>query len=303
MGKISKSMGLSGGGKMNIIKNKKTFFIISLAIILAGVVMFFVNGLNYGIDFTGGTLIQINAGKFISVEEAREIVEEFDPNMSIIHGGVDKEELIIKSTLDLSNSDITSITDKFIEKYDIDKNSFLSEKIGPTMGKEIQNKAFLSISIATIVMLAYISFRFEFKFGLAAIIALIHDVLVTISVYAIFKLPVNSSFIAAILTIVGYSINDTIVIFDRIREEMRLNPRENFENIVNNSIRHSLRRTINTTVTTVVAVLILYILGVEDIKVLALPLLVGMLAGTYSSIFIAPNIWYDLKNHKTKTAN
>ena len=303
MGKISKSMGLSGGGKMNIIKNKKTFFIISLAIILAGVVMFFVNGLNYGIDFTGGTLIQINAGKFISVEEAREIVEEFDPNMSIIHGGVDKEELIIKSTLDLSNSDITSITDKFIEKYDIDKNSFLSEKIGPTMGKEIQNKAFLSITIATIAMLGYISFRFEFKFGLAAIIALIHDVLVTISVYAIFKLPVNSSFIAAILTIVGYSINDTIVIFDRIREEMRLNPRENFENIVNNSIKHSLRRTINTTITTILAVLILYILGVEDIKVLALPLLLGMLAGTYSSIFIAPTIWYDLKNHKTKTAN
>lgn len=302
MGRTSKSMEHSGGDNMNIVNKRRIFLMVSLLMILAGVIMFFINGLNYGIDFTGGTLIQINAGQFIPVDEAREIVEKFDPNMSIIHGGNEKEELIIKSTLDLSNNDITSITEAFEEKYNIDSKNILSEKIGATMGREIQQKAFLSILISTVAMLGYISFRFEFKFGLAAIIALIHDVLITISAYAILGLPVNSSFIAAILTIVGYSINDTIVIFDRIREEKRLNPREKLDNIINNSIKHSLRRTINTTITTLLAVVVLYILGVEDIKVLALPLLIGMIAGTYSSIFIAPTLWYDFKNHKTKTA-
>jgi preprotein translocase SecF subunit len=170
------------------------------------------------------------------------------------------------------------------------------------MGREIREKALLSICIAGVAMLGYITFRFEFKFGLAAIIALLHDVLVTISVYIIFKLPVNSSFIAAILTIVGYSINDTIVIFDRIREEMKLNPKDGLEDIVNNSIKHSYRRTINTTITTVLAVLILYIFGVDDVKVLALPLMLGMIAGTYSSIFIAPTLWYNFKTYKIKTA-
>ena len=126
--------------------------------------------------------------------------------------------------------------------------------------------------------------------------------IITVAIYSIFKLPINSSFIAAILTIVGYSINDTIVIFDRIREELRLNPKDGDEKVINDSIRYSLRRTINTTITTLVAVLILYIVGVEDVKVLALPLLLGMISGTYSSIFIAPPLWYKLNNMKIKTA-
>ncbi len=296
-------MGLRGGGKMNIVKNKKIFFMISLSIMIIGVVMYFINGVNFGIDFTGGTVIQINAGQFIPVDEVKELVSEFDPNMSVIHGGADKHELIIKSTLDLSNTELSAIADKFAEKYNIDtKNNLQSDKNGPSMGKEIREKAILSVGISAIAMLIYITFRFEFKFGLAAIIALLHDVLITISVYIIFKLPVNSSFIAAILTIVGYSINDTIVIFDRIREEMKLNPRESFENIVNSSVKHSLRRTINTTITTILAVLVLYILGVEDIRVLTLPLLLGMLSGTYSSIFIAPTLWHYFRTYKTKTA-
>lgn len=287
---------------MNVIKNRKLYGSFSLIIILIGLVMFLINGLNYGIEFTGGTLIQINAGKYIDADEVRKITSEYDENMSIIHGGVSKHELIIKSTKDLSNKDINLISESFTEKHDVDKNNFKSEKVGPSMGKEIQNKAFLSISIATVAMLAYITIRFEFRFGLAAIIALIHDVLITISVYSILHLPVNSAFIAAILTIVGYSINDTIVIFDRIREEMKLNPRDKIEDIINSGLNYSFRRTINTTVTTVIAVLVLYIVGVEDVKILALPLLVGMIAGTYSSIFIASPIWYDLKNVSIKTA-
>lgn len=280
---------------MNIVKRRRVFLGISLIIILVGIIMYFINGLNYGLEFTGGTLIEFETKEFISVEDGRSITDEFDPNVSIIHGGEDKKELIIKSTLDLSNKDINNLTQKFDDKYEINAESILSDKTGATMGKEIRNKALLSIGIATIAMLAYITFRFELKFGLAAILALIHDILITMSIYSIFQLPINSAFIAAILTIVGYSINDTIVIFDRIRGESKLDSRQDKEVLINNSIKDSLRRTINTTITTILAVFILYILGVEDIKILTLPLIVGMIAGTYSSMFLAPTFWYDLK--------
>lgn len=283
---------------MKVIKNKKTFRFASLAIMILGLIMFFLNGFNFGIDFTGGTIIEIKANKFIEVEAVKSIMDEYDSDASIIHGGTNKEELIIKSTLDLSNETVNSIITKFAAEYGVDKDNISSEKFGPLMGKEIRDKALLSITIATIAMLLYITFRFEWRFGIGAIIALIHDVIITVAVYAIFKLPINSSFIAAILTIVGYSINDTIVIFDRIREELRLNPKLPLENIVDNSIQHSLRRTIITTITTLTAVVILYIVGVEAVKVLALPLIIGMISGTYSSLFIAPALWFDLKNRK-----
>lgn len=283
---------------MNVIKNRKIYRIISLIILIIGLAMYFINGFNYGIDFTGGTVIEIELGKEVSVEEITPLVEKFDKDISVIHAGKDKEQLIIKSTLDLSNEDVLEITNIFEEKYNISQDEVSASKIGPSMGSEIRNKALLSIGISTIAMLIYISIRFEFKFALASIIALIHDVLITIAIYAIFKLPVNSSFIAAILTIVGYSINDTIVIFDRIRENLKFNKSKDLKDIVNESINSSLRRTINTSVTTITAVAILYIVGVDAIRVLALPLILGMLAGTYSSIFIAPSIWYDLSNKK-----
>lgn len=283
---------------MNVIKNRKTYRIISLIILVIGLVMYFINGFNYGIDFTGGTVIEIDLGKEVMVDEITPLVEKFDKDISVIHAGKDKEQLIIKSTLDLSNEDVLEITKIFEDKYSISQDEVSASKIGPSMGSEIRNKALLSIGISTIAMLIYISIRFEFKFALASIIALIHDVLITIAIYAIFKLPVNSSFIAAILTIVGYSINDTIVIFDRVRENLKFNRNKDLKDIVNDSINSSLRRTINTSITTITAVVILYVVGVDAIRVLALPLILGMLAGTYSSIFIAPGIWYDLSNKK-----
>ncbi len=290
---------------MDVIKNRKIFSIISLVIIIIGIIMFAVKGLNEGIDFSGGTLIQIRIGKFITVEEVREIMNEYDKDASILHAGVDKDEIIIKSTLDLSNEDITDIINSFVNKYELDKNekdNFQSKKFGATMGKEIKQKALLSTGIAMLLMLAYITWRFEFDFGVAAIIALLHDMLIMLAVYSIFRIPVNSSFIAAILTILGYSINDTIVIFDRVRENLKLYPKETAEDLINKSIKQSITRTINTSLTTLVAVLIIYFLGVEDIKVLALPLIVGIIAGTYSSLFIACPIWFEFKNRKVKTA-
>jgi len=284
---------------MNVIKNYKLFYAISLAVIAVGLIMFAVNGLNYGIDFTGGTMLQLEVGKFVSVEQAREIVSVYDENASIIHSGPEKSELIIRSSKDLSNKDTTEIVSQFVEVYGMDGSNFQTQKFGPFMGKEIRDRAIFSVIIASVLMLAYISFRFQFKFGVAAVIALVHDVLVTFAVYSVLRLPVNSSFIAAILTIVGYSINDTIVIFDRIREESKIYPKLGFGEVINNSINLSLRRTLFTTLTTLMAVTILYIVGVEDVKVLALPLIIGMLSGTYSSLFIATPILYSLKRLKT----
>lgn len=281
---------------MNVIKNRKIYYTISLGIIVFGIIMMLVNGLNYGIDFSGGTSVQIKIGKMITVDEARKIVDKYDEEASILHIGADKDEIMIRSKKDFTNDEINQIIDEFAKKYDIKEKEFLSEKFGPFMGKEIKKKALFSSSIAVVSMLIYISWRFEFKFAVAAIIALLHDVLITLSIYAIFRIPINSAFIAAILTILGYSINDTIVIFDRIREELKLNSRKPIEEIINGSIRKSLTRTINTSLTTFIAVLILYIVGVEDVKVLALPLLFGVISGTYSSLFIASPIWYGLKN-------
>lgn len=287
---------------MNIIKNRKIYFLISLAIILVGIITMGVRGLNYGIDFTGGTVITVNADKFIPAEEVKKITDKLDSNMTVIYSGKDKEDIIIKSTLNISNKEMVNLSKEFKENYDIESKNINAKIVGPSIGKETRNTAVLSTVVATVLMLAYITFRFEFTLGVAAIIALAHDVLITISIYAVFNLPVNSSFIAAILTIVGYSINDTIVIFDKIRENKRFNSRQNLEEVINNSVSSSLRRTINTTITTLAAVVVLYIVGVEDIKILALPLILGMLSGTYSSIFIAPPIWYDIKTFKTRTA-
>jgi preprotein translocase SecF subunit len=284
---------------MNIIKNRKYSYMLSLAIIIAGLIMFFINGLNYGIDFTGGTMIQLNVGSFVEVEDAKEIMDTFDQNASIIHAGAGREEIIIRSSLDLGNNEITDIVDEFVGSFQMDPDNYQAQKFGAFMGKEIRDRAILSIGIAALLMLGYISFRFQFKFGVAAIVALIHDILIALSIYSLLRLPVNSSFIAAMLTIVGYSINDTIVIFDRIREELKLNQKKGLEETIEDSVKLSLRRTINTTITTVIAVGALYVLGVEDVKVLALPLLLGMISGTYSSLFIATPVWFSLKRGKT----
>lgn len=284
---------------MNVIKNYKLFYAFSIFVILIGLAMYAFNGLNYGIDFTGGTMLQLEVGKFVSVEQAREIMDDYDHNASIIHSGSDKSELIIRSSIDLSNKDTTEIVSRFVDAHGMDGSNFQTQKFGPFMGKEIRDRAIISVIIASGLMLAYISFRFQFKFGVAAVIALIHDVLVTLAVYSVLRLPVNSSFIAAMLTIVGYSINDTIVIFDRIREESKIYPKLSFGDIINNSIKLSMRRTLFTTTTTLLAVVTLYVVGVEDVKLLALPLVIGMVSGTYSSLFIAAPILYSLKRLKT----
>ena len=182
----------------------------------------------------------------------------------------------------------------------MEDSALLSQtEIGESVGKELTSRALIALFIATLCMLIYIIIRFEIYFGVAAIIALIHDVLVTLSAYAIFFVPINSPFIAAILTIVGYSINDTIVVFDRIRENKKLYLNKSSEEIANLSLRQSFVRCMNTSLTTVVIILAVYVF-VPSVREFSFPILIGMISGTYSSLFIATPIWTLFNRKKNK---
>ncbi|KXG76997.1 protein translocase subunit SecF [Thermotalea metallivorans] len=282
---------------MKIVEKSKLWFGLSIAMIVIGLLVGLFRGFNLGIDFTGGTMMQIHIGKTISVDEAKDITSKFALDADIIHAGDEKQEIIIKTKKDLNNEQRQEIFDAFKEKYNLtDKDFRQAEQFGPAIGSEISRRALLSIIIAAAGMLLYISYRFEFKFGVAGIIALIHDVLVVIAIYAIFQIPMNSSLVAAILTVVGYSINDTIVVFDRIRENIKFMGKASYGEIANQSITQTLSRSINTSLTTLLTIVTLYILGVESIQQFALPLIAGIATGAYSSIFIASPIWVIWKN-------
>lgn len=284
---------------MKIIENKKVFFAISLVIIIVGLSLAAIRGFNYGIDFTGGTVIQIEMDEYIPTEEIREIVDGYDPGATINHIGDQREIIQIRTTESFNNETRVSLYNEFKEKYSLDDSDRLSSgQYGPQIGAEIRNKAVISIIIATIGMLLYITFRFQFSYGISAIVALIHDVLVVLAVYSIFRIPVNSPFVAAMLTVVGYSINDTIVVFDRIRENLKTAKRNAFAETAELSIKQTVRRSLNTSFTTILAITALYILGVDSIKEFTLPLLAGILTGTYSSIFIASPVWVLIKSKK-----
>lgn len=286
--------------ELKIIEKRNIFFILSGLVILAGLIAFLAMGFNLGIDFSGGTMLHINMKQEVPVVEIRQLTDTVDKEASIIHAGDEHAEIIIKSKVDLSNEERLAFFAKFQEKYGLESSDLIqSEQIGPAIGSEIQKKALISILVATLCMLVYITFRFEFKFGISAVVALIHDVLVALSVYLVLQLTIDSSFIAAILTIVGYSINDTIVVFDRIRENRKTASKKEYDKLINKSITQTIIRTINTSVTTLTTITCLYIFGVEAIKNFALPLMVGVIVGTYSSIFIASPVWY-LLNTKTK---
>jgi len=281
---------------MNIAHNYKKWFIISALIIALGLVFAIANGINLGIDFTGGTMIQFDLGEEISLQAVKSELDSFDLNEEVIHAGEGNQQIIIRTKESLSNDVRREISDKMASKFN---GEFLgASQFSPSVGDEIQEKALVAMLLAAIGMLAYITFRFEVLFGLSAIIALIHDVLILLAVYAIFNIPMNSSFIAAILTIVGYSINDTIVVFDRIRENVkRMKRKDNFE-IASVSIDQTVLRSIFTSLTTLIVIGSLFIYGTPAVREFATPLLAGVLAGTYSSIFIASPVWAIFKTKR-----
>lgn len=277
---------------LKIIKNYKMYFVVSLAVIIIGFALAGIRGFNFGIDFTGGTLIEINMGQYVAVDEIRTITDTVDKNMQINYIGENRDGIQLKTKVDLNNEKRTALFNEFSSKYSLTKDDLVkSDQFGPAVGKEIQQKALISVIIATLAMLVYISLRFKFEFGIAAVIALLHDVLTVVAVYSIFQIPLNNPFVAAMLTVVGYSINDTIVVFDRIRENMKGARRDSHEEVADLSINQTLSRSINTSLTTLLSIVALYVMGVDSIKEFTLPLIAGISVGVYSSIFIASPIW------------
>ena len=286
---------------MNLVKHRNQYCIVSAILIIIGFITMGVRGLNYGIDFTGGTIIQIDLEGKHPIEELRTVMNEFDKNAEIVFTGTEKKEIIIKSTFNLSREESAKVFQKYKEKYNLKADKPVQvEAIGATIGKEIQRKAFLSVLIASLGILIYVSIRFELKFGIAAVLGLVHDVLVMISIYSILNLSIDSTFIAAILTVIGYSINDTIVIFDRIRENLKNTKTKDYDLLINTSVKQTLRRTLFTSFTTLLMIGLLYVLGTEAIRAFALPLVLGIMVGTYSSVFVSSTIWYILKTRDAK---
>lgn len=282
---------------LKIIEKSKIWISISLIIIVIGLGFTCFKGLNFGIDFKGGSQVSIQLNEDINKDDVDTIVKQYAPDSSTTISNTYEYE--IKST-DLDSDKLSSIMTELKDKYSLDDTALISqEEIGAAIGKELTRNSLLAILAASAVMLIYVAIRFEFKFGIAALIATLHDVLITITVYAVFGIPVNTPFIAAILTVVGYSMNDTIVIFDRIRENSKKMRRADTVEVANTSISETLTRSINTSLSTLVTIVAINIL-VPSVREFTIPLIVGVVCGAYSSIFIASPVWVFLKEKAGK---
>ncbi len=281
--------------QFSFIKHRKIFYLVSLCVIILGIGTGLVRGYNFGIDFTGGTMIHLDMGRTVAVSELNQVLKENGINADIVHAGNDNEEVIIKTVQALDTDARKEVMNALFERFDITDASVLEiEQFGPSVGDLLKKNALKAVVLAGIGMLIYIIIRFEWKFGIAAIITVFHDVLIMLSFYGLFHITVNNPFIAAVLTLVGYSINDTIVVFDRIRENLNLMKKNKLEELVDTSINQTLVRSLMTSVTTVLAIIPLFVLGGETIRSFTLPLIVGIAAGTASSIFISAPVYYEL---------
>ncbi|HHT20857.1 MAG TPA: protein translocase subunit SecD [Tissierellia bacterium] len=281
------------GFRFDFYKHAKYFAAASVLFILIGLGFFITQNFNYGVDFTGGTLLNIDFSQPVEVAEVNELLKEQDlEELSIITAGEANQEIILKTTTPLDSAEREALFGTIQQAFGLSDEAFLAgEQFGPAIGQEISRRAIISIGLATLAILAYVSVRFKLNYGIAAVAALVHDTLALLAIYAIFRTTVSSSFIAAILTIVGYSINDTIVIFDKIRENLKLHKKDTPEEIANLSIRQTMTRSLFTSLTTFFVILMLYLLGVSSVREFAFPLLWGTLVGAYSSIFIAGPLW------------
>jgi len=289
---------------IKVIEKSKIWFILSAVLIVISLGSLMIQGLNFGIDFIGGTIITIDLKTPFETSDARTIVDQYDTDADITNAGDDGSQIIISTKKDLSTDERTSLFTAFQEKYTLESTDLLSiDTVSPSIGAEVAQSAVIACIVAVALMLAYITFRFEFFFGLTAVIALVHDLIIVLGVYSLFQIQVNSPFIAAMLTILGYSINDTIVVFDRIRENRNRFGKFDYVPLVDTSISQTLQRSINTSLTTLLAIGSIYVLGVQSIRDFALPLIVGIISGTYSSIFIASTLWVKIKEKQAQKIN
>ncbi len=288
---------------IDFVKHRKIFYMVSIGIIVIGIAFVGIRGFNYGIDFTGGTMLQLDMGKHVATEEIEDILAKDNIEAEIVYAGEEQEEVIIKTVTALENEERTQLIDKISEEFDLGEDALLSSSLfGPSIGEELRNNAIIAIAIAALGMLVYIRFRFrEWKFGAAAIVGVVHDVALVVVFYAIFQVTINNPFIAGILTVVGYSINDTIVVFDRIRENQKYMKNPKLEDLVNTSVTQTLGRSIMTSLTTLIVMIPLYFMTSSAIREFTLPLMVGVLVGCLSSIFVSSPLYYEFSKISNKT--
>ena len=300
---------------IDFLGKKAIFFAISIAVIAAGFVTMGVQSgkgegaLNYSLEFKGGTATTVTFDKDYSIKEIDSkivpVVEDVTGDHNVQAQKVKDSNQIIIKTQTLNLDEREALNNALADKFGVDTSTITAENISSTVSSEMRQDAIIAVIISAICMLIYIWFRFkDIRFGASAIIALIHDVLVVLTVYALMRISVGNTFIACMLTIIGYSVNDTIVIFDRIRENLALKhgkqTREDLMEVANRSLTQTLSRSINTSITTFIMVFMLFLLGVASIREFALPLMAGMICGAYSSICIATELWYVMKVHLGK---
>lgn len=288
--------------RLDFVKYKNVFFTISSILIVAGLVIMFIFKLNLGIDFASGSRIEVMADKALTTAEIEDQLDTLNVKADdIIISGDEQNVAAIRIKGDLSQDKINTIKAEFENKYGHDPNV---SSVSPTVGKELAKNAIYAIVFSSIGIILYVTIRFEIYMALAAVIALLHDAFFILVIFSITRLEVDITFIAAVLTIVGYSINDTIVTFDRIRENLakkkRIKTSQEIKDIINTSIRQTFARSINTVLTVVICVVALLLFGSNAITNFSLALLIGLFGGAYSSIFIASQLWYVWKKKELK---
>lgn len=284
--------------KFDIVKHRKKIFILTLLIVAVSIISLFVRGLNLGVDFVSGTRLDIHVKPNVDLEKARTVLTGLgyhDPDVRT--GGSENEFVFFRVSHSMERNQINQIEAAFEKAFQTDVN-IQAQTVSPVVGRETAMNAIKAVLIASVFIMIYVAIRFEFRFAVSAVLALLYDVMFVVGTFSLFQIEVDLVFIAAVLTIVGYSINDTIVIFDRIRENMKQeNPAkwDDLAAIVNNSIMQTLVRSINTVLTVVFAALLLWLLGGESIRNFSLALLLGLISGAYSSIFVASPLWVTWK--------
>lgn len=288
--------------QFSFIKHRKIYYTVSVVILVIGLAFGLVRGLNYGIDFTGGTMVQIDMGKEVAMEEVEAVLDDRGIEAEVVYAGENNEQIMIRTVDAIENDERSALIADLQQEFGFDDSDILAQELfGPTVGKELRNNAIKAVLLAAVGMLIYIRLRFkEWNFGASAILGVLHDVLIVLTFYAVFNVTVNNPFIAGILTVVGYSINDTIVIFDRIRENNQL-MRKDEEEIIDISINQTLSRSIMTTFTTLIVMVPMFIMTSASMREFILPLMVGVAAGCLSSIFICSPLYYQFSQHKRKT--
>ena len=275
--------------KINFSSKFKTFNIFSLIAFFASVLFIIFKGLNYGIDFKGGTLIELRANNNVSTAEIRSSLNSMNlGDVNVKEFGKKGDFLIkVEEKLENNNKLIPEIKKNLINNLNSEINFRRVENVGPKVSSELLKSGIIAISLSLAAMLFYIWVRFEWQFSIGSIVALFHDVIITIGIFSILSLEINLSIIAAVLTIVGYSMNDTVVIYDRIRENLNKYTTLNISEISNLSINETLSRTVITSLTTLLALISIYILGGEILRGFSFAMILGVIIGTYSSIFVA----------------